>query len=490
MSTTTKPKTHKGAEIITCQAGPQTEFFRSRADFLIFGGQAGGGKSWSILAQPAQSAMRVKGFRAAIFRRTLKEIEEPGALWDESNEMFPGLGGVPKPGRLSWVWPSMNTRIQMAHLQNPDSHTAWQGAQVPYIAFDEMTHFKELQFWYLTSRLRSMAGVRGRFRGTCNPDPDSFVAKLIDWWIDDDGFPMKGRSGLLRFFLRVSGTMEWADTAEELIEQYKDVVEDPKPKSLTFIPSSIHDNPILLKKDPDYLGFLEALPPVERARLLGGNWKVRASGGLFEEAEMHRWEMRGDIPKGTPFATCDAAYSSGERRDWTALVIGVVTESQDVYIVHSWRKRMEPRELVDQIFDEMIHWRSIIGLNTLHIEAHKMAFTTFDQEMRIRNFWFELYELKHAGRQKPARIRDIRTHLPRIHFRSPQEQWLVNDLVAYNPDGDMPDDGPDALAYFCEICEYNPNHVSDYVPEPKDPIDKEIWRQMHGYHDNDEVGMV
>ena len=113
-------------------------------------------------------------------------------------------------------------------------------------------------------------------RATCNPDPDSFVAKLIDWWIDQDtGYPIPERSGVLRWFIRVNEKLLWADTPEELRAQYPDI----PPRSFSFIASRVYDNQILLAKNPEYLANLMALPLVERERLLGGNWKIRPTAG-------------------------------------------------------------------------------------------------------------------------------------------------------------------------------------------------------------------
>ncbi len=57
----------------------------------------------------------------------------------------------------------------------------WQGTEIAYLGFDELTHFTEKQFYYLLSRNRSVSGVKPYVRATCNPDADSWVAKLIDW---------------------------------------------------------------------------------------------------------------------------------------------------------------------------------------------------------------------------------------------------------------------------------------------------------------------
>ncbi len=155
--------------------------------------------------------------------------------------------------------------------------------------FDELTHFTESQFWYLVSRNRSMSGVRGYVRATCNPDPDSFVATLITWCIDQEtGFPIPERAGKIRWVLRINDTLHWGNTRQELIEQFRGKVpnEALQPKSVTFIPASLNDNALLMKSGPGYYANLLALPTVERERLLGGNWKIRASAGLYFQ---RRW---------------------------------------------------------------------------------------------------------------------------------------------------------------------------------------------------------
>jgi predicted phage terminase large subunit-like protein len=83
---------------------------------------------------------------------------------------------------------------------------------------------------------------------------------------------------VLRWFIRQGDDLVWADSRDELLSRYGEAT---YPKSLTFIPASIHDNAILLEKDPGYLANLTALPRIDRERLLNGNWLVRPSAGLF-----------------------------------------------------------------------------------------------------------------------------------------------------------------------------------------------------------------
>jgi predicted phage terminase large subunit-like protein len=105
----------------------------------------------------------------------------------------------------------------------------------------------------------------------------------LAWWIDDiTGLPIPERAGVLRWFVRRDDTLTWADTRQELVDKFGD---DTEPKSVTFIPALVTDNQLLLKQDPAYLSNLKALPLVERARLLNGNWNVRATAGNYFRRE-------------------------------------------------------------------------------------------------------------------------------------------------------------------------------------------------------------
>ncbi len=256
------------------QAGPQTAFLATPADIAIYGGAAGGGKSYALLLEPLRHIANAL-FGGVIFRRNSTQVRNEGGLWDESTTLYGGLGAHPREAFLEWIFHS-GARLKFAHLEHDNSVFNWQGSQIPYIGFDELTHFTEKQFFYMLSRNRSASGVAGYVRATCNPDVDSWVRTFIDWWIDLDGYPIKERAGVLRWFIRIDDNMVWGDSRQELIELYG---KDELPKSVTFIPSKVQDNKILMEKDPSYLANLRALSRVDRLRLLGGNWNVRATSG-------------------------------------------------------------------------------------------------------------------------------------------------------------------------------------------------------------------
>jgi predicted phage terminase large subunit-like protein len=250
---------------------------KSPADIAIFGGSAGSGKSFSLLLEPLRHVQRVKGFDAVIFRRTSPEITNAGGLWDESYKIYPQLNAHSNESDLKWHFPPHENSVHFAHMEHEKNRFSWQGSQIALIGFDELTSFSEEQFFYMLSRNRTTCGVRPYVRASTNPDADSWVATLLAWWINQEtGFPIPERAGVLRWFVRVESDFVWADSPDELQAKYPQI----PPKSLTFVPALIYDNVILMKSDPGYLANLYALPAVERARLLGGNWKIRPSAGL------------------------------------------------------------------------------------------------------------------------------------------------------------------------------------------------------------------
>lgn len=290
------------------QPGFQWSFLASEADITIGGGAAGCGKTYAEILAPLRN-INVDGFTSVFFRRTNVQVKNPGGLWDESWKVYPLTGAVPNNGDLTWTWPS-GAYIKMAHLDREVDVYEWQGSQVALIIWDELTHFTSKQFWYMLSRNRTTCGVKPRILASCNPDADSWVAELIAWWIDQDeflpsgeknptfGLPIESRTGKLRYFARLNETMVWGDTKEEVLEAdiavvaaveetmqktgatYTEAV-DVVIKSITFIPGKLEENKILEREDPKYRGNLMALDRVQRERLLGGNWKIRATAGMY-----------------------------------------------------------------------------------------------------------------------------------------------------------------------------------------------------------------
>ena len=259
------------------QDGPQAMFGACGADIALYGGAAGSGKSHAALLEPLHEYNN-KYYKTVIFRRTTTQIRNAGGLWDCSRKVYPLVNATPNESFLSWRFPSGAT-VKFAGLEYDNSVFDFQGAQIPLIIWDELTTFTEYQFWFMLSRNRSDSGVPGRIRATCNPDVRSWVRKLIDWYIDHEtGYPIKSRSGKIRWFIRENDVLEWFNSRKEIEKKYgKEKAKSAK--SFTFISALLTDNKILMKNDPNYKSNLEAMSRVEKERLLYGNWNIEPSAG-------------------------------------------------------------------------------------------------------------------------------------------------------------------------------------------------------------------
>jgi Terminase large subunit, T4likevirus-type, N-terminal len=253
---------------IRAQEGPQRAFLQTPAEIAGYGGSAFGGKTWALLFGPLKHVLDPK-FRGVIFRQTFPQIVVGGGLWDESMEIYPLRGGVPFKSDLSWRFPS-GAIIKFHHLQEEKTKYDWQGSQIPYFGFDELTHFSESVFTYVAfSRGRTNCTVQPYIRCTCNPDP-GWVKSFFAPWVDDQHDGIRAKSGEILWFNRVDGKIVFS----------RERTEDGQ--SITFIRARITDNKIGLEKNPRYLPKLKGLPPVERARLLDGDWNVRREGLVYE----------------------------------------------------------------------------------------------------------------------------------------------------------------------------------------------------------------
>lgn len=328
------------------QPGPQESFLATPADIAIYGGAAGGGKSFALLMEPLRHVGN-KHFGAVIFRRTSPQITNEGGLWDEAAKLYPLIGGRPRVGDLEYRFAS-GASVGFRHLQHEATKYDWQGAQVPFIGFDELTHFTKEQFFYMMSRNRSTCGVKPYIRATCNPDADSWVAEFIAWWIDQEtGLPIPERAAVIRYFVRINDAVLWGASHEELREKYG---ADVQPKSVAFIPAKLTDNPALMQADPGYLANLMALGAVERARLLGGNWKIRPAAGLY--FKRHWCEVVDAAPAGVRWVRywdlAATEKTESNDPDWTEGIKLGRDPATKIYYLADWTRMRESPLKVEQ----------------------------------------------------------------------------------------------------------------------------------------------
>lgn len=238
---------------------------------LLYGGAAGGGKSDYLLVAPLRWA-HLPTSRAILFRRSFPELER--TLIARSHALYRPLGATYHATRREWTFPGGGLVI-FGYLEGETDALRYQGAEFSFVGFDELTHFDEASYRYLSSRLRSAHGVPVRLRATTNPGGPGHEWVRRRWaaWI---GREPTARPGERRWY---------APDGHEVPEGTPDAL------SRVFLPAALRDNPYL---GPAYRAQLLALDPVTRAQLLDGDWDAAVGeGALF-----HRdwWRMLDAAP--------------------------------------------------------------------------------------------------------------------------------------------------------------------------------------------------
>jgi len=227
--------------------GPQTEFLAADEKDVLYGGAAGGGKSYAMIVDPLRYAHR-PAHRALILRRSMPELRE---MIDKSRELYPQAfpGAKFREVEKLWNFPS-GAKVEFGFLERDADVYRYQGQAYSWIGFDEITHLPTEFSWnYLASRLRTTdPEIKTYLRCTANPGGvGSHWVKKRYIEPNESNQSFLGSDGLTR----------------------------------KFIPAKLVDNPYLAK-DGIYEQMLKSLPPLQRKQLLEGNWDV-AEGAAFVE---------------------------------------------------------------------------------------------------------------------------------------------------------------------------------------------------------------
>ena len=331
---------------IIAQLGGQEKLLSNSADITIYGGSRGGGKSFGLLME-ALKDVKNKYFRSVILRHELNDLSD---IVETSYQIYDDFGKYNKSKNdMTWNFDKGGFLEFSYHADSVEDFVKrFQGHQYSYIGVDEITHMDYPKFKYMVTCNRNAYGIRNRFIGTCNPDPDSWVAKFVEWWIGDDGFPIHERDGVVRYCFMDGedvSSIYWGDTREEVYGQCKDIIgkywrseysrygkpEELFIKSVTFIEGKLSDNVQLMRSDPTYLANLANQSEESRARDLDGNWKFRSVGDdLIKLQHMenfyHTPYQKGD---GIRRVSCDVAFEGG---DCLVMWLWVGWHIQDVYV--------------------------------------------------------------------------------------------------------------------------------------------------------------
>jgi predicted phage terminase large subunit-like protein len=243
----------------------------------LYGGSAGGGKSDALLMAALQYVDEPK-YAALLLRRTFADLALPGALMDRAHDWLNGKAHWHDKEK-TWEFPKGAT-LTFGYLEHEMDKYRYQSAEFQFIGFDELTQFLELQYRFLFSRLRRLAGskIPVRMRSASNP------GNIGHEWVKQ------------RF------------------------IEERKKSGRIFIPASLADNPFV---DVDaYRKALDKLDYITREQLLSGVWDVTNTDGKFKRS----WfEIVDDFPSDAQFvrywdlaATTPKQSAGGRMTDQTA----------------------------------------------------------------------------------------------------------------------------------------------------------------------------
>lgn len=273
--------------VIQPQSKFQSDYLNSSAKILVVGGAAGSSKSYIGLMRHLRWA-EDPNYRGFCIRKNSTAIMKSGGLFQEAVKLYslydPKIKIKTKDQKIVF---SSGAEVSFSHYENRNAAQLYQGLQLSNCFYDEASHAEEEDIWWLFSRLRTDADVTPSIWLSCNPDPDSYLFEWVKWWLYDEtsdkhGLPDPEKNGVTRYLIRQGGVIFWGDSPEELKERYGEHV---FPISFQVLLGTIYDNPTLMRNQPEYLHALEALPKVDRARLLLGDWTARAEGSGYFKRE-------------------------------------------------------------------------------------------------------------------------------------------------------------------------------------------------------------
>ena len=220
----------------------------------FYGGALGGGKSELLLMLPILYRLHEHSkFHGIFFRRTLTQQDE--TLVIRAKYLYGKVGGSYNETKRIFTFPS-GAIIRFAYLERDEHARDHDGAEYHYVAFDELTHFSEFQYLYITSRIRrAVSDLPVIIRSASNP------GNIGHGWVRK------------RFI--------------EPCREGGKLLVDAKGNKRIFIRSWATDNPQLTKNDPTYLDRLSMLPEHERRAKIEGDWWIFA-GQVFTEFRNER----------------------------------------------------------------------------------------------------------------------------------------------------------------------------------------------------------
>lgn len=306
-------------------SGQQHVFLAVEHKEVFFGGAAGPGKSTALLIAALQY-VDVPGYAALILRKTLTDLQLPGALMEMAHQWLHDTDARWNGNTHTWSFPSGAT-LSFGHLRHELVKFRYQSAAFQFIGWDELTHFSETSYQYLFSRCRRPADI-----GQLNASPAGMTLADVP--------------------LRVRSASNPGGVGHDWVNR-RLVNPATRRRRAVFIPALARSNPGLDVKA--YNKMLAELPPVERRRLQYGDWTAREAGEVFDAA-WFRLVERGtdDYPTSDALRTVRVWDLAATRPtpdnpdpDWVATLLVSRLRDGAFLVRHGARHRLSPKGVSD-----------------------------------------------------------------------------------------------------------------------------------------------
>lgn len=359
-------KKHPDKLKIIAQRGGQERMLSIDAYIKIVGGSRGGSKSFSSLMEVLKD-IKNPDFHATILRNEKDDLQ---SLVTDSYKLFSQFGTYNKSQNdMTWNFDNGGW-LKFSYYAGAyqDFKTRFQGRQYAYVCIDEGTQCPYKKFKYLLTNNRNAAHIRNRFWITCNPDPESWVRKFIDWWVDENGYIIPERDGVIRYCFMDGDTPDsiyWGDTREEVYEQCKGIIDslwkdsyeelgytklEMFIKSATFIRADVSENIKLISTDASYIANLAQQDEEQRMRDLEANWNWKAAGDdMIKMEDLDEiYDNAEQIGDGKRRASADIAFTGGDN---FVMWLWEGWHCKDLVVL-----RLDPKTLVSVVESKLREW--------------------------------------------------------------------------------------------------------------------------------------
>ena len=269
--------------------GFQTNFVRTNVDVCFGGGNLGAGKSFGAAMATAEPSLDSR-WCGLFLRNNLDDIKRGGGLIDSFRELYGDYIQVRISDMPRVTFPN-GSFVDFTHVSDQTKESILRrlkGSQYDMIYFDELSNFSWEAFTTILSRNRGKSPYAGKCLATTNPEREHWTRDFIDWYVDDAGYIIPERDGVVRFFYIMGTTVKdvcWGSSKEEVYYQCKADIDkilrsqhsenwEEYIKSFTFYEGKMSENKEMLERNKGYVGTIAMMGGAERDKLLGGNWNV------------------------------------------------------------------------------------------------------------------------------------------------------------------------------------------------------------------------